>query len=397
MQVKRYLSAREAADALGVTLPTLYSYVSRGILRSEPIQSNTRQHRYRAEDIERLLARREAEHNPEAISLTSLHWGAPILDSAITLIKDGHLYYRGHDVVDLAQNATFEEVASLLWTGDIDHAEELFTPDNRLDASAYSVPQGDPCFRFRMVLPFAMEADFASYNLENVPRTGARIVRLMVDTFTASCRKGNIAEGIADTLNHPQGVALLNVALILCADHELNPSSFAVRIAASAGANPYAIVSAGLATLTGQRQGTNAARVSGFLREVHTPENAYRVVAEHLQRGEAIPGFGHRLYPKGDPRGCALLDYTRRYAPDCAFWSLADAVTEAVVNLVGEVPNIDLGLVALMQCLGAEHISPTVLLAIGRAAGWIGHAIEQYANTEVIRPRARYIGIDPTI
>ncbi|MFW6184490.1 MAG: helix-turn-helix domain-containing protein, partial [Chloroflexota bacterium] len=120
MDEKQYLTAAEAAAALGVSRATIYSYVSRGLIRSEPAGSGTRSHRYRAEDVRRLLQRKEQRRNPAAAAQQALHFGAPVLESSITLIEGGRLYYRGHDAVQLAQTHSVEEVASLIWRGSLD-------------------------------------------------------------------------------------------------------------------------------------------------------------------------------------------------------------------------------------------------------------------------------------
>src|SRR6266545_4715349 len=115
-----WLDAHEATRLLGVNRATLYAYVSRGFIRSERVPGKPRQRRYASEDIERLRIRAEGRRNPEKAAQHALRWGLPILESAITLIADGKLYYRGHDVVDLARTRSIEEVASLIWTGAFD-------------------------------------------------------------------------------------------------------------------------------------------------------------------------------------------------------------------------------------------------------------------------------------
>src|ERR671939_493030 len=113
----RYLTARQAAEELGVTLATLYAYVSRGMIRSEAA-GRSRRRRYRAEDVRRLKERKERRRDPDGVVEGALHWGTPVMESGITLIDDGRLYYRGRDVVELAGHKSIEEVAALVWTGD---------------------------------------------------------------------------------------------------------------------------------------------------------------------------------------------------------------------------------------------------------------------------------------
>ncbi|HLF88974.1 MAG TPA: citrate synthase, partial [Anaerolineales bacterium] len=115
--MSHYLSASEAARELGISLSTLYAYVSRGMIHSETVNDNSRSHRYLREDVERLKERKEQRRNPAKAAETALNWGEPVLESAITLIENGRLYYRGYDVVELAQTCTLEEVAGLIWLG----------------------------------------------------------------------------------------------------------------------------------------------------------------------------------------------------------------------------------------------------------------------------------------
>src|SRR5436309_9265131 len=121
-----HLTAQQAADALGVTTATLYAYTSRGQLRSEPIPGRPRQRRYYREDIERLQDRKEARRDPAKAAARGLHWGGPVLESGITLIQNGRFYYRGHDAVTLAETATLEEVAMLLWAAEAGERARLF-------------------------------------------------------------------------------------------------------------------------------------------------------------------------------------------------------------------------------------------------------------------------------
>jgi citrate synthase len=123
---ERYLGAAQAAEELGVSQATLYAYVSRGMVRSEAVEGKRRNRRYRAEDIRRLKERKERRRDPDGVAEGALHWGTPVLESGITLVDEGRLYYRGRDVLDLAGNESIEEVAALIWTGDEAMAPTLF-------------------------------------------------------------------------------------------------------------------------------------------------------------------------------------------------------------------------------------------------------------------------------
>ncbi|MDP8950673.1 MAG: citrate synthase, partial [Actinomycetota bacterium] len=193
----------------------------------------------------------------------------------------------------------------------------------------------------------------------------------------------------------PDAAALIGAALILCADHELNVSAFTARCVASSGATPYAAVTAGLAALGGTRHGGQTELVEALLREVGDGAAARSVLASRLRRGEPIPGFGHSLYPEGDPRGRELLRLAAGARPHSSDVVLSRAVSEAARELIGELPNLDLGLVTLARVLGLPPGAPLAIFALGRTIGWIGHAIEQYEDGSLIRPRARYTGEQP--
>ena len=396
------MSAREAAGELGVALPTLYAYVSRGLIRSESAGEGRRARRYRAEDVRRLKERAERRRDPDRAAEGALSWGTPVMESAITLISEGRLYYRGWDALKLAHESTVEEVAALIWTGDPAtyrlFPEEPAVLSPRLREAHGRVADLAPLEAFGVLLPLAATEDPAAYDLRPaaVAKAGVRILRTLV-AIAGGGGEGGVAEIMARgwAPGEQDAAFLLNAALILCADHELNVSAFTARCVASAGATPYAAVAAGLAALGGTRHGGQTELVEALLREVGDGGDARSVLAGRLRRGEGIPGFGHSLYPEGDPRGRELLRLAAEARPRSPEVALAQAVSEAARELVGEEPTVDLGLVALARVLGLRAGAPLALFALGRAIGWIGHAIEQYEDGSLIRPRARYTGEGP--
>jgi citrate synthase len=398
-----YLTAKETAAELNISLPTLYAYVSRGLIRSEEGEGPTRAKRYRREDVDALKARKEARRNPEKAAETALHWGTPVLESAITLIDNGRLTYRGHDAITLPDQHTFADVAHLLWQDELGNGtnfEAAVTSQWRFVEPLWPHLAGLSFMeRFQVVLPLAAVHDLAGYDLQPtaVCQTGERILQLMATAVTGQPVSGPIPAALqqawqpADTTVTP----LLETALIYCADHELNVSAFAARVVASARATPYAAVIAGLAALQGSLHGGATERVDAFFREVGTPEKARSAVASRLRRGELIPGFAHPLYPDGDPRGRALLAKVAAVYPQTAGWQLAQQIYQEVETAVGQKPNIDFALVALAWAADLPSGAPLALFALGRTVGWIGHVLEQYGRDQMIRPRARYVGKVP--
>ncbi|MCD6053828.1 MAG: Citrate synthase [Rubrobacteraceae bacterium] len=403
MREERYLSSGQAAEELGIRLPTLYAYVSRGIVRSEAVEGKGRVRRYRAEDVRRLKERKDGRRDPEGVVEGALHWGMPVLESGITLIDGGGLYYRGRDVVDLAGEKSIEEAAALIWTGDEAMARALFPPEMsgpslRIRNVVDSVTGLTPVEVFQVLLPVAAAEDPAAYDLrpDAVARTGARILRLMTDVVA-----GESIPGLAGTLQRgwspdsPGAADLLGAALVFCVDHELPVSTFAARCVASSEATPYAVVLAGLAALGGVKHGGEIELVQAFLREVEDAGDARAVISGRLRRGERIPGFGHSLYPEGDPRGAGLLSLTARAYPESVAVVLSDTVAGEMLRLMDEHPTVDFALATVARTLALPPGGAVALFALGRTVGWIGHAIEQYRSGSLIRPRARYVGEQP--
>lgn len=453
------LSAAHAARELGVSRRTIYAYVSRGLLASVADPQNPRARRYPAEGVRRLAAFRAARRDPALgardAARGALAWGEPVLESTITQITGGRLYYRGHDAAVLAETAAtkaapggyFERVAELLWRGVLPGAlgpgavsgglqpllANLAHARDPLDAAT-------PVQAARILMAYAEASDPAAGDLDPaaVIRVG-RDVLALVSTFACGARDGtdeespggSIAARLANawTAGPRRGgrdrardsepavdlrsiTGLIDAALVLLGDHELNVTAFATRVVASAGASPYAAIAAGLAAL----EGTRHAGDNGFeavLSEAESlmapgprsggddqpPAERIRAYAARLirQRGK-VPGFGHRLYPDGDPRAAILLRLTgeRFGGPERSRTLAAAGVLAAVVEAMdGTRPSVDFALVTLCRLIGAPPSAPLALFAVGRTAGLVAHALEQYRIERVLRPRARYVGVPP--
>jgi len=396
------LSAAEAARELGVSLATLYAYVSRGLVRSHA-DPGTRRRRYRAEDVWLLKQRKEQRRDPVRAAEEALHQGLPAIASRLSLIRGGRLYYRGRDVLALATAHTLEEVASLLWLGDLaapfpDDAGEMRAADWRpLVKLASGLP---PLEGFEVLLAILATRDPAAYDIrpQSVQRMGARIVRVLAAAAVgAEPSRREVAEVLQRGWRsaHAGDRFLLRAALVLYADNGINPSSFTARCVASAGSTPYALVLAGLAALQGTKHGGACERAQALLEEAGDPAGARRVVEARLRRGEPVPGFGHPLYPAGDPRGELLLRLVREQRGRSRDVALATALAEAVRELTGQLPNVDFGVVTLCRALHLPAGAALSLLAIGRTVGWLAHGLEQYQEGRLIRPRARYAGEPP--
>jgi citrate synthase len=205
-----------------------------------------------------------------------------------------------------------------------------------------------------------------------------------------------VASGIQRALGAPaRGVPLLEAALVLCADHELNVSSFVARVAASTGADLEACILAALAAFSGPRHGAESMRVQALVAEASRPDRARPTLLARLRRGEALPGFGHRFYPGGDPRGTVLLSLTAAEARRSRPLATLRALVAEAARLGMGAPNLDVGLLAVAHALRLPPWSGQALFCIGRSAGWIAHVAEQRSSGELLRPRARYVGPRP--
>lgn len=388
-----WLDAKEATRLLGISRATLYAYVSRGYVRSEAVPGTTRERRYAREDVERLRMRAEERRNPEKAAERALRWGVPILESGVTLIADGKLYYRGHDAAELARTRSIEEVAALIWTGSFD--TELFdTPLHVVGGEgAAELPIVS---RAQSVLPLVAARDPLAFDLRprGVAQTGWRIVNLLTSVAAESRElEPTVEETLARAWapNAKKAPELIRAALILCADHELNVSAFTARCVASADSSPYAVVLAGLAALEGAKHGGATARVEDLFDELRRAGDLKKALAGRLRRGAGIDGFGQELYPDGDPRAALLLSML----PKTKELALAQKIAEAARSVIGEQPNLDFALVAVARSLGLPRGAALGLFAIGRTIGWVAHAIEQYQQGTMIRPRAKYVGPKP--
>lgn len=379
-----WLSADEAMARLGVRPQTLYAYVSRGRITAQTDPAEPRRSRYRASDVAALTTRKARGRRAADVAQGAIAWGEPVLESSITTVADGRLYYRGHDAVRLAESDTLETVARLLRGGQgAPLAREMRyvpptdgTSRSRVFAALAARAAVDPPAAERSTLELATEA--------------ATLLDVVADAVSGGAWVGPIHERLGHAWGcGAQGMDLLRRALVLLADHELNASTFAARVAASTGASLAAAALAGLATLSGPRHGGVFVKVARWAEEARCLGPDEAVAARRAHRRLA-PGFGHPLYPDGDPRARALTGAFQVPAP-------LEALRAAVEVDSGEHENIDFAMVALAQTLALPDDAPFALFTVARCAGWLAHAMEQVETGGLIRPRARYVGVAPEV
>lgn len=398
------LSTQEAAAYLGIKPETLYAYASRGLVKGLP-GPRGRGRRYRREDLEPL---RERSAGPAA---QAMRYGDPVLETQITEMGPDGPAYRGRLATTLARDGcSFEQVAELLWSGELPSASPQWPADGvELRARDFSrlLPAGcPPLTALALVLPALAAADPLRFDAEAaavkdrarrlIPRLAAAVA-LSVDAsrLPAALETSDPVRALAVALGvplRPQPLDLLRTALILCADHELNASTFAARVAASTGADLHACLGAALATLSGPRHGGASERVERLMNEAGEPARAALTVGEHLRRGEKLAGFGHPLYKQGDPRHPPLMQGAQAIKPRSRRLRTLQAVVDAMQGMGRPQPNVDVGLTAVCAALELPPGMGPAIFAIGRTAGWVAHVLEQQQTTQVLRPRAHYVG-----
>jgi citrate synthase len=404
MADSRRLTTQEAADRLGVRPQTLYAYVSRGLLHSERSPSGRGSTFDRAE-IDDLL-NRGRRVRPDLAGARS--WRGPVVDTDITLISDGRLYLRGVDAIQLSRSLSFEAVASWLWTGEAD-TRPFVAPAAPLAAASAAVralpDTTDLVSRLRVAVAAAAAADPLRYDVgAGVVPTARGLVASMVEalptvgatgTSTRRTAAAPVARRLWDRLTSRRPseglLGCLDAALVLLVDHDLAVSTVAARVAASTRAHPYAVVSTGLSAMEGPLHGGASRLAFTTLREA-IESGARAVVADHLRSGRALPGFGHSLYPDGDPRAVELM---RRLAQEKAAARVLETVRE-LSEASRQHPNIDLLLAALALAAEMDRTAGEVVFAVARSVGWIAHALEEYDESPLrFRGQGRYRGPRP--
>lgn len=386
-----YVTAEEAAELLGVSVNTVYAYVKRKNIRRQKIPGR-RASRYWREDVERAILKSD-------ISTTSDEPGELVRETTITAITNEGHYYRGRSALTLSETATLESIASLLWQCHEPHA------------FASSVTK--PSAVLRKILPIydslgALDKAFAafpviefenprSYDLSpgGYIRTAGELMRWFAAMIVGAREPTPepLHKVVAGASEEPKLYAdLVRRLLVLSADHELDPTTYAVRAVANTGATPFRVVIAGFCAAQGRRLAYGRIEALGrLLDEIAASRTPKDVVLARIRDGEAVPGFGSKRYPNGDPRAFVLLQAMKRALDgDMALSRLGSAI-EVMHETTGLSPDLPLMNLFLGKRLNLPR-QEGVVSRLGRIAGWIAHAMEQYHGTPLVRPRAAYVG-----
>ncbi|GAA1445354.1 citrate synthase [Leifsonia poae] len=411
------LTAEQTAERLGVKLETLYAYVARGRLARH---KTARGSEFDALEVERFAASRRQRSAAAPAELRGHSDGRPlmVIDTGFAFIADGELYYRGREATALAASASFETVAHWALTGVWDAGAAFVVGGDAVNAARRVAdglpPAGTDRDRQQVAVTAFAALDPLRYSLDpasvvpaaealvagmaEVLRTRAPAAAAGVYRDDAKAGTASIAERLwvrlSDRPPAPQDLRLLNAALVLLIDHDIAVSTLAARAAASARANPYAVVTAGLGALDSPLHGNASRAAYRMLERVVSGEHPERVIADTMVAGRGpVPGFGQPLYRGIDPRARLLLGML---GDDPAASSVAEAVERLAAPIVartGAHPNVDLALAGLALASVMPDDAGEVIFATARAVGWIVHALDEYAQTPLrLRPVGRYRG-----
>lgn len=344
--------------------------------------------------------------------------------SSISSIIDGVLTYRGIDIDELAEKASFEEVAYLLWYGRLPNKEELANLVQSLSDSA-PIPQQviDQIKLFpkdtnSMAALRTAVSSLALYDGEAGDMSDEanlrKAIRLQAQLPTVVAAFARIREGkepiapksgagVAENFLYmlsgkdpdPVAIEALDKALVLHADHELNASTFAARVTVATLSDIYSGVTSAIGALKGPLHGGANEAVMVMLEEVGSLDNVESYVAKKLQNKEKLMGFGHRVYKNGDPRAKHLqkMSYELgKITGDTKYYEMSIKIEELVTGEKGLKPNVDFYSASVYTALEIPRDLFTPIFAISRVSGWTAHILEQFENNRLIRPRAEYVG-----
>jgi citrate synthase len=405
------LTAKEACDLLAIKPATLYSYVSRGLIK--PVkQADRRTSLFWHDEVKGMQVRSSARGGHGPVAATAMRWGPPVLTTGITEITDAGPRYRGHLATDLVRHpGAFENVAELLWSGVLPdsrhtwHIEPMHMDLQRaLDGMGV---KGDDSIRMMRVFAIAATA-LGGGTLVDELRSGSitRFSRQMLFAFAGCCGllgptarfvqpqgelplAAHILRALGAPVDDP-AVHAVNAAMIVGADHELSSATFAARVAASAGSGLHASVVAALATHRGSHLAGAGDMAEDLIRGIHSMAQLKTRIGEAEKRRERLHGFQLQLYPDGDPRARFLIELTKATAPQSKQADFAYRFIENVRDQLGLQPNIAVGMVTLSLAWGMPERAASAIWGIGRTSGWIAHVLEQRLAGFVLRPRGQF-------
>ncbi|RZJ85636.1 MAG: citrate synthase, partial [Brevundimonas sp.] len=377
-----WIDARTACAVLGVRAQSLYAYASRKLLRTCSDAGDPRRSLYLRQDVEQLAARHRRPRARAEVAAQAIRWGDPVLDTAVSGVRNGQLWFGDRLATDCAETMSLESVAAHHWR--VDAVEPV------AGGQRPSPTPGDTSSSMSRALRYLANQAMTAAPMQDRDRLaigaeGAALLAGVAGAVLQDAAPGPIHRRIAKAWDlRDDGEDIARQTLVLLSDHELNPSTFAVRVCASTAASLPAALLAGLATLSGPRHGGVAILARDALDAGAEGDAALAdFLRGHADLSPYAFGYGHPLYPAGDPRAAHLLAALGEISP-------AVAVVRAIERRLDQRANIDAALAAVAVTYGLPADAGFALFAVGRVAGWIAHALEQVGTGHIIRPRARF-------
>ncbi|TDN70015.1 citrate synthase family protein [Paraburkholderia sp. BL10I2N1] len=410
---KDLLTRSEVLELLNIKAGTLYAYVSRGLIKTAP-HPDGRKSLYFRTDVDRVRSRKRGRPPQIAAAESTMHWGAPVVASAITQIAEAGPSYRTRSAVEMARvGVSFESVAQLLMTGmwqdnfaawpAIDTPEDVKQMIDHYQASQVATDIGNLLGMVTFALGMRGRGPAEIADGASVPAA-----RLLMQTmagclgFLQTSRRFAARQAfeslpafilrVSGVDASPEALRALNGAMVVLADNELAPATFAARIAASTNADLFNCVAAAIGSHLGFSTGTATLKVESALLQTTSAKDLAQRKSLVKEYGASLFGFNHPMYPGGDPRADVILDLVRALPK-------LDVDTRNTLAFLDELraqqqahPGVAIALVTLARALGMPDGSATAIWVLSRTSGWVAHVLEQRTMGFLLRPRAKYIG-----
>lgn len=407
-----YMSSAAAIALLGVRRETLYTYVSRGLIKTTRA-AGTKTKLYRKADVEKLKSRAVARSGGPQVS-HALRYGEPIAQTLISDISEAGPRYRGVLATQLVRDGrSFEFASELIWTGSQRSRDSAWPCPRRWENCDWLLAlRARPGTPTPLKLMSMLTAALSSFERSNddeeaggVPRS-RRLLQTLAGVsgvlgpsaqFSFPREGEFIAQCVARGLGVSQcedAVQAVNAALVVCAEHELSAPTFAARICASTGADLHACIATAMQTQSGAMQAGGTLEVEALIDALPSrldPEDAVKLAAIAGFKSNELPCFSHPLYDSADPRSSLILEIARKLTRPSSDTPKGLALVEGAAR-AGQHPNIFAALVVLAKALGAPNGTAALLHTLARTSGWIAHVAEQRLTGAMLRPRAKYVG-----
>ncbi len=407
-----YATAKEALTLLKIQPQTLYSYVSRGLVRSIT-QPGLKDKLYLKEDLNRLLARSQARHGHGPLAAAAMNWGEPIIPTSITEIGPDGPKLRGRNAIELARSGvSFEAVTELLWKGVITEHQPIWAGAKNHDkiiALTKFIDKNISDEFLEVLASITLHLGLLSGSVSerlsggNIATAGREIIQTLTSCFGYISGKHSyvpinegqsIAAGLMQALNLKSNDVyheIFSSILVVLADHELSPGTLAARVAASSGCTLHSCIASAICTSSGVKIGRLYDQIDFFFDRYETTQKMIDRANQLQKQGMVVPGFNHPLYPRGDPRGRYLMDLVQQLRMNHEELERICQFSEYMTVEHQCHTRHEFAVVALTRSMKLPKQTPAALFVLARIAGWVAHVQEQRLSSMLLRPRAKFI------